>query len=67
MLMFWVGYMVFGSLLHSVKLFHKVRPRETNGLRPRTDSSVGWASGCRAGGRELNSGRTNSQVLKITE
>ena len=29
--------------------------------------SVGWASGCRAGGREFDSGRTNTQGLKITE
>ena len=32
-----------------------------------TGGSVGWASGCRAGGREFNSGRTNIQGLKITE
>ena len=32
-----------------------------------TGGSVGWASGCRAGGREFNSGRTNTQGLKITE
>ena len=30
---------------------------------PRTDSSVGWASGCRV----FNSGQTNTQGLKITE
>ena len=29
--------------------------------------SVGWASGCHAGGREFDSGRTNTQGLKITE
>ena len=33
----------------------------------RTDGSVGWASGCHAGGREFNSGRTNTQGLKIPE
>ena len=32
---------------------------------PRTVGSVGWASGCDAGGRD--SGRTNIQGLKITE
>ena len=29
--------------------------------------SVGWASGCHVGGREFDSGRTNTQGLKITE
>ena len=29
--------------------------------------SVGWASGCHAGGREFDSGQTNTQGLKITE
>jgi len=29
-------------------------------MRSRTDSSVGWASGCHAGGREFNSGRTKT-------
>ena len=33
----------------------------------RTDGSVGWASGCHAGGREFDSGRTNTQGLEITE
>ena len=33
----------------------------------RTGSSVDWASGCHAGGREFDSGRTNTQGLKITE
>ena len=33
---------------------------------PRTGGSVGWASGCYAGGREFNSGWTNTQGLKIT-
>ena len=28
-----------------------------------TGGSVGWASGCRAGGREFNSGWTNTQGL----
>ena len=32
-----------------------------------TGGSVDWASGCRAGGREFDSGRTNTQGLKITE
>ena len=32
-----------------------------------TGGSVGCASGCRAGGREFNSGRTNTQGLEITE
>ena len=36
-------------------------------LVPRTGSSVDWASGCHAGGREFDSGRTNTQGLKITE
>ena len=35
--------------------------------QPRTDGSVGWASGCHAGGREFNSGQTNTQGLKIPE
>ena len=35
--------------------------------RPRTGGSVGWASGCYAGGREFDSGRTNTHGLKITE
>ena len=35
--------------------------------QPRTDGSVGWASGCHAGGREFNSGGTNTQGLKIPE
>ena len=30
---------------------------------PRTGGSVGWAQGCHAGGREFNSGRTNTQGL----
>ena len=34
---------------------------------PRTGGSVSWAAGCYAGGREFNSGRTNTQGLKITE
>ena len=29
--------------------------------------SVGWASGCHAGGRDFDSGQTNTQGLKITE
>ena len=33
----------------------------------RTSSAVGWVSGCHAGGREFDSGRTNTQGLKITE
>ena len=33
----------------------------------RTGGSVGWASGCHVGGREFDSGRTNTQGLKITE
>ena len=33
--------------------------------QPRTDGSGGWASGCHAGGREFNSGRTNTQGLQI--
>ena len=33
----------------------------------RTDGSVGWTSGCHAGCREFDSGRTNTQGLKITE
>ena len=33
----------------------------------RTGGSVGWASGCDAGGREFDSGRTITQGLKITE
>ena len=33
----------------------------------RTGGSVGWASGCYAGGREFDSGRTITQALKITE
>jgi len=31
------------------------------------DGSVGWASGCYAGGREFDSDWTNTQGLKITE
>ena len=36
---------------------------------PRTGGSVGGTLGCHAGGREFDSGRTNThdQVLKITE
>ena len=34
---------------------------------PRTGGSVVRASGCHAGGREFDSGRTNTQGLKITE
>ena len=34
---------------------------------PRTGGSVSWASGCYAGGREFDSGWTNTQGLKITE
>ena len=34
---------------------------------PRIGSSVGWASGYHAGGREFNSDRTNTQGLKIAE
>ena len=29
--------------------------------------TVGWASGCYAGGRDIDSNRTDSQGLKITE
>ena len=32
-----------------------------------TGSSVGWASGCHAGGCEFDSNRTNTPGLKITE
>ena len=38
-----------------------------NAYTPRTGGSVGWASGCYAGGRESDSDRTNTQGLKITE
>ena len=34
---------------------------------PRTGGSVGSSSGCHTGGREFDSGRTNTQGLKITE
>ena len=34
---------------------------------PCTGDSVGWAPGCQAGGREFNSGLTNTQGLKIIE
>ena len=34
---------------------------------PRTGGSVGLVSGCHAGGREFDSGWTNTQGLKITE
>ena len=33
----------------------------------RTGGSVGVALGCHVGGREFNSGWTNTQGLKITE
>ena len=33
-------------------------------ITPRTGSSVDWASGCHAGGREFDSGRNNTQGLK---
>ena len=33
----------------------------------KTGGSVGWVSGCHAGGREFDPGRTNTQGLKITE
>ena len=33
----------------------------------RTGGSFGWALGRHAGGREFDSGRTNTQGLKITE
>ena len=36
-------------------------------LLPRTGASVIWASDYRAGGREFDSGRTNTQGLQITE
>ena len=36
-------------------------------VSPRTGGSVGWARVCPAGGREFDSGRTNTQGLKITE
>ena len=36
-------------------------------FEPRTGGSVGWASGCYAGGRAFDSDRTNTQGLKITE
>ena len=36
-------------------------------LPPRTGGSVGCASGCHVAGREFDSGRTNTQGLKITE
>ena len=42
-------------------------PPSYEGFPPRTGGSVGWASGCHAGGRELDSDRTNTQGLKITE
>ena len=41
--------------------------RGRGGFVPRTGGSVGWASGCHAGGREFDSDRTNTQRLKITE
>ena len=34
---------------------------------PRTGGSVGGTSGCHAGGREFDPGRTSAQGLKITE
>ena len=34
---------------------------------PHTGGSVGWASGCYAGGHEFDSDWTNTQGLKITE
>ena len=34
------------------------------GQRPRTGGSVGWASGCYAGGREFDFDRTNAQGHK---
>ena len=36
-------------------------------LLSHTGGSVGWASGCHAGGCEFDSGRTNTRGLKITE
>ena len=43
--------------------------RRTDGRQtePRTCGSVGGTSGCHAGGREFDSGRTNTQDLKTTE
>ena len=34
---------------------------------PRTGGSVGWASGCYAEGREIDSSQTITQGLKITK
>ena len=31
--------------------------------QPRTDGSFGWASGCHAGGREFDSGRTSGSYI----
>jgi len=42
----------------------RVKQEQKNASAPR---SVSGASGCYAGGREFDSGRTNTQGLKITE
>ena len=46
-----------------VRVFLKSEISEPCPLVSRTGGSVGWAPGCHAGGREFNSGRTNTQGL----
>ena len=50
---------------------HKILRQHGQKIKPNlpvhTGGSVGGASGCRAGGSEFDSSRTNTQGLKITE
>ena len=60
-----VLHLILGDL--DVSIFEALAEEEAADRGPRTGGSVGWASGCHAGGREFDSGRTNTQGLKITE
>ena len=56
-----------GCALMKPSVYHTITHLESVATWPRTDGSIGQASGCNAGGCELESGQTNTQGLKITE
>ena len=55
------------NLLYTPTILRSVRYDVCELFVQRTVGSVAWASGCPAGGCEFDSGRTNTQGLKITE
>ena len=55
------------AFLLATDIFTKTRFSSHINFISRTGGLVGWASGCYAWGRELDSDPTNTQGLKITE